>query len=426
MYINTGKCPGYNKYIGLFGNASSIESLEVDGKIDIKSDQPYTSSQLLGVGGIVGSVGNLLTCKGFIEIYDYVDINRTSLGLVAGRAINIEKVVSSGRYSTAIEGSGSPSTIEGYIGGVVGTCTNSIIECSCDADLNIDAYNDQTYIGGIAGQCSRIIDNVIFSGVLRINQIRNTNGYGAVGGISGISSGSIINAIFAPNQFVINSTISQRLIGPIKSTLQEGSVITSYYDKAWEVHNNGLGIPVSREDLISGIQLNESFSPEIWIFKEGSLPKLKALQSKYGVYFTSMYGNVGTLYEEGASAIISIKPEKGWRLNRVIINNYDCTDLVSNNIYMIDNISKNIYVDVIYEEIKSAAPLITQLSPSSITIENKSIVIDTNNQDEVISITNLKGYNIFSNVCNGVVNIPLELGIYVVTVGKNTYKVLIH
>lgn len=428
LYINVGECAiGLNPGVGLFGYAGVIENLQIQGKIVIK-DRSFPG--VCYIGGLAGSSSGIHNCICDIEMTDYVffDQASTNIGLVAGSCGGtIEKVKCSGFFKCEYGDYGQLAKVRDNFGGIVGNC-GTIKECSSNADITLNCYDGTqgAYYGGIAGRASQI-ENVIFSGTLHVTGYYNFNYYN-VGGICGNVSQSCENAIFVPSEASFYSLASiQYFLGPIASKSSQGVVYTSYYDKEFALNDNGLGIGVSKEDLTSGIQLNSSFSSDIWEFTSGKLPQLKALKSKCGVYFTSDNGNVGMLFDEGESCTVSLKPASGWRISGLYANGEDCTYAISNNTYSIDNISSDIYLDIIYEQTGSSVKSMSKGKDCDIKISDGTLVLTTEEEGIPVNICDLNGILVYTAKSHsGIVSTKLEKGGYVVKVGDRSYKVMMH
>ena len=114
--------------------------------------------------------------------------------------------------------------------------------------------------------------------------------------------------------------------------------------------------------------------------------------------------------ESGSSATISITPNSGYRLSRLVVNSVDRTSNVSNNQYTISNITANTTVAVTFEQIPVTTYTLSiqsgsggSVSYNGTTISNttKSFSVESGSS-ATISITPNSGYRLSRLVVNSV------------------------
>ena len=85
---------------------------------------------------------------------------------------------------------------------------------------------------------------------------------------------------------------------------------------------------------------------------------------------TTVRGKTSTFtVDEGTSATISFNPDNGYRIKSVKVNNTNVTSSVSNNKYIVNNISKNTSVEVEFEAIPEAI-----LEPYAVLSQNNTVL----------------------------------------------------
>ena len=112
--------------------------------------------------------------------------------------------------------------------------------------------------------------------------------------------------------------------------------------------------------------------------------------------------------EEGTNATITFKPDNGYRLKSVVVNNYNVTSSVSNNSYTISNIGRNTTVEVEFEAISTITYSLSikatgngSASYIGTTVRNKTSTFTVNEgTNATITFTPDNGYRIKSLVVN--------------------------
>ena len=403
---------------GLFGEISNalIMNLECDVHINLQEDATGSLGQNTGglVGNCTSSAIENITISTIMTIGTDYSAQRAFLGGVVGYSSSseIKNVLATGSISM---NTGSMISIAdaSYIGGIAGFA-NSI--CQADSRVNIStgsyiSYNERMIIGGIAGSCSNI-QNVIYSGNLDFYLSSKIGDM--AGGIAG-SSQSINYAISCPTGFNFNGTYPTfgRMISPQCSDVQNAFYVDAlgFTDE----HGNS----VSQDYITSGTVLG-SFDTNIWKFRKDALPQIKTLIPKCWIETSTEHGIIGFLVEEGETAQIRINNDDGWEISSVFANDIDVTPTLESNYLSLKDVNENIRISIIYKAtsgIKNNA-----VSNKKIRIEGKKIILDGFNDNTQIQIYDTEG-KLLKTVHSR--TFILNRGVYVLRVGKESYKISI-
>lgn len=422
------------RHYGLFGEAgekSIIKNITVSGSVDIV---PQSLDILVYVGGIVGcSSGVIENVKANFNISAGKEIQKTVIesfyaGGICGQANIVKKAKASGEISLAY-GNIYWRVNNGRIGGIVGS--GSVLE-QVDSEVAISVWaKDKGYVGGVAGTVYEggSVKNATFYGSLKDSEDNFVYGesplYSACGGIIGGSLSSdveISNCISAPKAFETNFT--SYWISPIIGT-------NATYDYAGG--NNYYTIPVGYSNVL-GNQVDEvtlvgatslpNFDNDIWDFLNGK-PMLKALKVQYYVSVRLDKGFLGYVVSDGGSLYLKLMADDGYAVSKVYFDDTDVSDCLQGQDLNLTNISSSGELKFIFVQDASGIGMVESNAKPNFSIEGNKIVFN-----ELFDSTSLKVYNMEGRlVCSMKVNsnqsISLNSGIYIIKVGKNTFKVSI-
>lgn len=422
------------RHYGLFGEAgekSIVKNIAVSGSVDIV---PQSLDILVYVGGIVGcSSGVIENVKANFNISAGKEIQKTVIesfyaGGICGQANIVKKAKASGEISLAY-GNIYWRVNNGRIGGIVGS--GSVLE-QVDSEVAISVWaKDKGYVGGVAGTVYEggSVKNATFYGSLKDSEDNFVYGesplYSACGGIIGGSLSSdveISNCISAPKAFETNFT--SYWISPIIGT-------NATYDYAGG--NNYYTIPVGYSNVL-GNQVDEvtlagatslpNFDNDIWDFSNGK-PMLKALKVQYYVSVRLDKGFLGYVVSDGGSLYLKLMADDGYAVSKVYFDDTDVSDCLQGQDLNLTNISSSGELKFIFVQDASGIGMVESNAKPNFSIEGNKIVFN-----ELFDSTSLKVYNMEGRlVCSMKVNsnqsISLNSGIYIIKVGKNTFKVSI-
>lgn len=422
------------RHYGLFGEAgekSIVKNITVSGSVDIV---PQSLDILVYVGGIVGcSSGVIENVKANFNISAGKEIQKTVIesfyaGGICGQANIVKKAKASGEISLAY-GNIYWRVNNGRIGGIVGS--GSVLE-QVDSEVAISVWaKDKGYVGGVAGTVYEggSVKNATFYGSLKDSEDNFVYGesplYSACGGIIGGSLSSdveISNCISAPKAF--ETSFTSYWISPIIGT-------NATYDYAGG--NNYYTIPVGYSNVL-GNQVDEAtlvgatslpnFDNDIWDFSNGK-PMLKALKVQYYVSVRLDKGYLRYVVSDGGSLYLKLMADDGYAVSKVYFDDTDVSDCLQGQDLILTNISSSGELKFIFVQDASGIGMVESDVKPNFSIKGNKIVFN-----ELFDSTSLKVYNMEGRlVCSMKVNsnqsISLNSGIYIIKVGKNTFKVSI-
>ena len=422
------------RHYGLFGEAgekSIVKNITVSGSVDIV---PRSLDILVYVGGIVGcSSGVIENVKANFNISAGKEIQKTVIesfyaGGICGQANIVKKAKASGEISLAY-GNIYWRVNNGRIGGIVGS--GSVLE-QVDSEVAISVWaKDKGYVGGVAGTVYEggSVKNATFYGSLKDSEDNFVYGesplYSACGGIIGGSLSSdveISNCISAPKAF--ETSFTSYWISPIIGT-------NATYDYAGG--NNYYTIPVGYSNVL-GNQVDEAtlvgatslpnFDNDIWDFSNGK-PMLKALKVQYYVSVRLDKGYLRYVVSDGGSLYLKLMADDGYAVSKVYFDDTDVSDCLQGQDLILTNISSSGELKFIFVQDASGIGMVESDVKPNFSIKGNKIVFN-----ELFDSTSLKVYNMEGRlVCSMKVNsnqsISLNSGIYIIKVGKNTFKVSI-
>ena len=208
-----------------------------------------------------------------------------TLGLVvgSGTGTRMSKIYSDGKITIT-----SPSITHGLVGGIAGMVT-SISESCSKAIIKIthtSGGSGNLYVGGIAGEVFSYVENAIFTGSIGV--YNDGGDYCLTRGIC-ISDNEIRNAISAPSYFYSYANASQTALIDTNSKI-DNSYYTTTFANSYEK-----GIAITEDYLKSGVQL-EGFGTDIWKFKSGEYPSLRAFSNELEDDKIDEYGRIDGVY----------------------------------------------------------------------------------------------------------------------------------
>ena len=411
--------------IGFFGNSEGkISNLNLNGEITIGEGETLLLSNVY-IGGIVGNGHDIDNCRCDVT-FNFKPMQHSSgtptlyVGIAAGVADNIKCVKTSGatRFSDT-------RFSNGYIGSVVGKA-QYVDQCASDAYLAVPGVAATTYeiiVGGIAGNCVEV-SNCIFTGTVSVYNHSMATDMGVL--LAGICSGfgieDISHSVFAPKEFKTNlGPQYYGMIAPLVST--QTSVIDSYYITGNESSREFYGTGLDDDFLKSGLNPG-NLDRNIWEFKEGSYPSLKALKSNYTISIPVQDGRIGMDVAEGGSLTISVIPETGWSLQSLYIDGEDFTSLMNGNKYTFENVTSNHVVTAVFKDNTSGVQDVNvDTKKTLLEIKDGKLSFSGIGGNETVVIYGIDGKMIQRTTAEYLQSQTLGNGIYIIKIDDETYKI---
>lgn len=128
-------------------------------------------------------------------------------------------------------------------------------------------------------------------------------------------------------------------------------------------------------------------------------------------------------YKEGASAVVELQPEDGWKLHSVTYNGEDVTNQLVNNVFVTEplhgeNNLNMVLVSNSTVEIESLSAFDNQVH---ISISNNTVSITGLNEKEAVSVYDLTGKTIYTGFDH---TVTLKTGeAYILVTPSSTFKV---
>lgn len=219
----------FNGTLSFTGNVGAVDyTWYVGGLIGLSILNTFNET-LTNLGGSVSGDRHVGGILGFSD-EDVFNDNVTNLATVSG--LNATGgIIGEMRNVTNMKYAINKGDVSGELntGGIVGRLTNSTVSFAYN-EANVTGINST---GGIVGQndANASIQNVIFAGTVTANS-------GSAGGIAGLNSGSISNALSIGTLDVTGASNSGAIAGN-----NTGTISTSYYDSRFFSTGVGTGNP---------------------------------------------------------------------------------------------------------------------------------------------------------------------------------------
>lgn len=461
---NSWRPIGGNYYDCVFNGTFDAQNHKVAYVHPKVTDSPYWSSHCYGLFGEAGgeSIIRNLSVSGGMELYTQDgDFEICAGGVVGSSRGKIENVHSNFDIGASDESSRVVNYI--YVGGVCGKC-NEISFAQSRGAINLAFANvywrgDRGNIGGVAGSASKLIqvesevvisvwarnngfvggivgfieeggtiNNAAFYGSLKDSKDNYVYGdspqYSACGGILGgsMSTANVSCCISAPTVFMTNFTSYwiNPVIGDNVSCNYEGN--NNYYTIPTG-YSNVLGNQIDESTLMSATSL-PGFDSNIWDFSNGK-PMLKALKVKYCVSVRLDKGLIGYVVSDGGDLSLKLMTDAGYAVSKVYFNDTDVTDCLQGQDLNLTNITSSGELKFIFTQDDSAVEMIENNTKPSFSIAGKNLVFDDVTAETPLRVYNAEGRLVCSMKVNSNQSVPLNSGIYIVKLGKYTYKVSI-
>ena len=413
---NSWRPIGGNYYECVFNGTFDAQNHKVAYVHPKVTDSHYWSSHCYGLFGEAGgeSVIRNLSVSGGMELYPQDgDFEICAGGVVGSSRGKIENVHSNFDIGASDESSRVVNYI--YVGGVCGKGNEiSFAQSRGAIELafaNVYWRGDRGNIGGVAGSASKLIQ--VESEVVISVWARN-NGF--VGGIVGFieEGGTINNAAFygslkdSKDNFVYGDSPQYSACGGILG----GSMSTA-----------NVSCCISAPTLMSATSL-PGFDSNIWDFSNGK-PMLKALKVKYCVSVRLDKGLIGYVVSDGGDLSLKLMTDAGYAVSKVYFNDTDVTDCLQGQDLNLTNITRSGELKFIFTQDDSAVEMIENNTKPSFSITGKNLVFDDVTAETPLRIYNAEGRLVCSMKVNSNQSVPLNSGIYIVKLGKYTYKVSI-
>lgn len=427
LNINSSQLPNNGGIfnMGLFGNSEGeITNLILNGEINIGEGETMLAS-LIYVGGIVGHGHNINNSKcnvtiNFNDITHSLGTPNLHIGLAAGAADDVQYVKASGAMWF-----NSYYPNKGIIGSVVGKA-RLVNQCASDAYLAVPGAPGDFYdlrIGGIVGECPEV-SNCIFTGTASVYNHSGATDKGIFfGGIcSGMETGTISDCIFAPNEFKTNLGFSYYgMIVPLTGTTF--IVNNSYYNQSFANPQEFYGIGTTADFLQSGSPIS-GFNTDVWDFKEGSYPLLKALKTGYKISVPVENGRISFYVIEGGDVTMFISPEAEWKLQTLYIDGEDFTSYMNGNKYMFEGVNRNHVVTAVFQNNVSDIQAVNMNGRKiSLEIKNGKLFLKGVARDETVNVYGVDGRIVKKTTVWLLPNMALNNGIYIIKVNDDAFKV---
>lgn len=418
---------------GLFGDVgdqSVLKNIVISGGIDVI---PQSQDFLVYAGGLVGnSSGKIANIHSRFNISagspSYSNPESMLVGGVCGQGNEIKEVSASGDISFAFANI-YWRTNHCWIGGVAGKGTEINVAYS-DCNISSWANSKEEYVAGIVAQMGDgAVRNACFYGSLHVKEDYYVSGstslYTACSGILGTGNGAttVSCCISAPQTFETGYTgywISP-IIGDNSSYSYDGG--NNYYTIPTG-YSNVLGNQIDESTLMSATSL-PGFDSNIWDFSSNGKPMLKALKVKYCVSVRLDKGLIGYVVSDGGDLNLKLMTDAGYAVSKVYFNDTDVTDCLQGQDLNLTNITSSGELKFIFTQDASAVKMIENNTKPSFSITGKNLVFDDVTVETPLRVYNAEGRLVCSMKVNSNQSVPLNSGIYIVKLGKYTYKVSI-
>lgn len=425
--ITTSKLTGTINGTGLFGRIydAMIANLNIDGKIT-------HDSRNNGIGqGLGGLVGLALGSSSIESVKCIIDINFISdgtwwafgndyggIGLIAGKATTINKSYCEGKITATNCG-----LAQGHCGGIAGSI-NIVEKCCSNVNmiipLNDGSFGNPPSIGGIAGYVEQQVKDAIFTGSISINN--NGGNKCFTGGICGNGGMGVQigNVISAPSYFY---SCAQAFYTCLINRNASPVVTNAYYANTYAGSYETYGTSVSEDYLKSGAVL-EGFDKDVWEFTTGRYPRLKALIPTYTIHSPLEHGSIAYCVKEGGEAMIEVKAEQGWTIEKVFVNQIDAMAQMNGNRLVLSDIQENKEIFVVYEQLPSGMSVPQALQSFNISSTSDGFVVSGVRVGKSIAVYDMNGMVLNRQSSTGANRFLFPRGLYIVTADGQSKKVL--
>lgn len=300
-----------------------------------------------------------------------------------------------------------------------------IENCISNVNISIDMYNTVAKYGAqrmasMSGVTffSKNIKNVIFTGSLKyIDNEEANRWYDCMYGIADHAE-KISNAIVVPSEMSGGlSTMTQMIAGN-----DDAECDNCFYRNDFE-YSDSKGIGMADSYFKTGSAPSASFTDD-WTFKAGSYPTLTSLIPKYYVNIMNDYGSVGYEVQENGKCTISFNSNNGWVVQSVYVNGYDATESMDGNKITLTDINENKEIRIVYTvETSNGIDAPSTPNTQSVKIKENGLVFDGFKVGETARVYKLSGECIKNYTIKANEKLELPDGIYIIKVGKKSYKV---
>lgn len=417
---------------GLFGEVgdkSELLNISVSGWASVV---PQSMDFSIYVGGLVGnSSGKIENVSSDFNIdtdsnYLKSSVQTFFVGGICGKGDALSKVSAKGKIMFAY-GNVYWRWDHCWMGGIAGLA-NKLDIVSSEMDISTWAYGKEQYVGGIVGQIfDGYIKNACFYGSLKVSEDRFVLGsdsrYTNCGGIVGGTNVQIevSNCISAPLAIDTDFTgyYVRPIVGNFNSSTCSGN--NNYYTKSTP-NSESLASYIQESTLLSATSL-PGFDNSIWGFTVGGKPKLKTFIVKHCISFAIDKGKIGYSVNDGDSLTLMLEAEEGYVISNVYLNDDDVTESFDGTYLRLRDISADGVVKVIFINDATSVEKVNAYEQPHFKIINNNIVFSEIDNTQSLEIYNMDGKSIVSKRIKSNDSIPLSSGIYIVKLGKKTYKI---
>lgn len=142
------------------------------------------------------------------------------------------------------------------------------------------------------------------------------------------------------------------------------------------------------------------------------------------LYMTIRMGDGGVLkqpVEEGQMYTYALNADEGWEINTLTFDGQDLTDELVDGQFSTPVITDNAELNVVFKQIDTSVKAMSSKSNVKVYASNQNITVTGADENAKIDVYSLNGSFVTSAIGN--TTIPLEHGVFVVKVGKESFKV---
>ena len=141
-------------------------------------------------------------------------------------------------------------------------------------------------------------------------------------------------------------------------------------------------------------------------------------------YITIRMGDGGVLkqsVEVGQTYTYAVSADEGWEVNTLTFDGKDMTSLLMDGRFSTPVITSSAELNVVFKQIDTNVKEMPSMSNVKVYASNKSITVTGAEENEQVLVYGINGLPVASAVGN--TSFSLESGVYIVKVGKETFKV---
>lgn len=136
-------------------------------------------------------------------------------------------------------------------------------------------------------------------------------------------------------------------------------------------------------------------------------------------------GVIGYVVNEGGNLNLKLVADDGYAVSKVYLNDTDVSDCLQGQDLNLTNISSNGELKFIFVQDTSGVNMVENNSKPNFSIAGKNLVFEGVADATPVNVYNMEGRLVSSMKVNAKQSIPLGPGVYIVKLGKQSYKVAI-